>query len=131
MEFKGQYLTYQEFKALGGTLDEMPFNLLEFDARKKIDERTFGRLVDKGQEYQEVKLCVYNMITTLNSYSSYNTQNKAISSETIDGYSVSYRTPQKSTTEDKNSELEDVINSYLANVVIDNVPVLYRGADVS
>ena len=131
MEFKGQYLTYQEFKALGGTLDEMPFNLLEYNARMKIDERTFGRLVDKGQEYQEVKLCVYNMITTLNSYSSYDTQNKAISSESTDGYSVSYGTPQKSITEAKNSELEDVINSYLANVIIDNVPVLYRGADVS
>lgn len=131
MEFKGQYLTYQEFKTLGGTLDEMPFNLLEYNARKKIDERTFGRLVDKGQEYQEVKLCVYNMITILNSYSSYDTQNKTISSENTDGYSVSYGTPQKSTTEAKNSELEDVINSYLANVVIDSVPVLYRGADVS
>ena len=131
MEFKGQYLTYQEYLALGGTLEEMPFNLLEYNARKKIDERTFGRLVDKGQEYQEVKLCVYNMITTLNSYSSYDTQNKAISSESTDGYSISYGTPQKSTTEAKNSELEDIINSYLDNVVIDNVPVLYRGADVS
>ena len=131
MEFKGQYLTYQEYLALGGTLDEMPFNLLEYNARMKINERTFGRLVDKGQEYQEVKLCVYNMITTLNSYSSYDTQNKAISSESTDGYSISYGTPQKSTTEAKNSELEDIINSYLANVVINNVPVLYRGADVS
>ena len=131
MEFKGQYLTYQEYLALDGTLDEMPFNLLEFNARKKIDERTFGRLVDKGQEYQEVKLCVYNMITILNSYSSYDMQNKAISSESIDGYSISYGTPQKSTTEAKNSELENVMNSYLANVIIDNVPVLYRGADVS
>ncbi len=131
MEFKGQYLTYQEYLALGGTLDEMPFNLLEYNARKKIDERTFGRLVDKGQEYQEVKLCVYNMITTLNSYSSYDTQNKVISSESTDGYSISYGTPQKSITEAKNSELKDIINSYLANVVIDNVPVLYRGADVS
>ena len=131
MEFEGQYLTYQEYKALGGTLDEMPFNLLEFNARKKIDERTFGRLVNKGQKYQEVKLCVYNMITTLNSYSSYDTQNKAISSESTDGYSVSYGTPQKSITEAKNSELEDIMNSYLANIVIDNIPVLYRGADVS
>lgn len=129
MEFEGQYLTYQEYKALGGTLDEMPFNLLEFNARMKIDERTFERLVNKGQEYKEVKLCVYNMITTLNSYSSYDTQNKAISSESTDGYSISYGTPQKSTTEAKNSELEDTINSYLANVVIDDVPVLYRGAD--
>ena len=129
MEFNGQYLTYQEYLALGGTLEEMPFNLLEFNARKKIDERTFGRLVDKGQEYKEVKLCIYNMIITLNSYSSYDTQNKAISSENTDGYSISYGTPQKSITEAKNSELEDIINSYLANVVIDNVPVLYRGAD--
>ena len=131
MEFEGQYLTYQEFKALGGNLDEIPFNLLEFNARKRIDERTFERLVDKGKEYKEVKLCVYNMITTLNSYSSYDTQNKAISSESTDGYSISYGTPQKSITEAKNSELEDTINSYLTNVVIDNVPVLYRGADVS
>ena len=131
MEFKGQYLTYQEYLALGGTLDEMPFNLLEYNARKKIDERTFGRLVDKGQEYKEVKLCVYNMIITLNSYSSYDTQNKAISSESTDGYSISYGTPQKSVVEAKNGELEDIMNSYLANIVIDNVPVLYRGADVS
>lgn len=129
MEFEGQYLTYQEYKALGGTLDEMPFNLLEFNARMKIDERTFGRLVDKGKEYKEVKLCVYNMITTLNSYSSYDTQNKAISSESTDGYSISYGTPQKSTTEAKNSELEDVIDTYLSNLIVDDVPVLYRGAD--
>ena len=131
MEFKGQYLTYNEYRELGGNLDQTPFNLLEYNARKKIDERTFGRLVDKGQEYQEVKLCVYNMITTLNSYSSYDTQNKAISSESTDGYSISYGTPQKSVVEAKNSELEDIMNSYLANVVINNVPVLYRGADVS
>lgn len=129
MEFEGQYLTYQEYKTLGGTLDEMPFNLLEFNARMKIDERTFGRLVDKGQKYQEVKLCVYNMITTLNSYSSYDTQNKAISSESTDGYSISYGTPQKSTTEAKNSELEDVIDTYLSNLIVNDVFVLYRGAD--
>ena len=129
MEFKGQYLTYQEYLALGGTLDEMPFNLLEYNARKKIDERTFGRLVDKGEEYKEVKLCVYNMITTLNSYSSYDTQNKAISSESTDGYSISYGTPQKSITEAKNSELEDVIDTYLSNLIVDDVSVLYRGTD--
>lgn len=129
MEFEGQYLTYQEYLALGGTLDEMPFNLLEFNARMKIDERTFGRLVDKGKNYQEVKLCIYNMIITLNSYSSYSTQNKAISSESTDGYSISYGTPQKSTTEAKNSELEDIIDTYLSNLIVDDVQVLYRGAD--
>ena len=129
MEFEGQYLTYQEYQALGGALEEMPFNLLEFNARKEIDRRTFGRLIDKGQDYQEVKLCVYNMITTLNSYSSYETQNKAISSENTDGYSISYGTPNKSYSEAKNSEVTSVIDDYLANLIIDNVPVLYRGTE--
>ena len=129
MEFNGQYLTYDVYQSLGGNLDQAPFNLLEYNARKRIDKRTFGRLVDKGQEYQEVKLCVYNMITTLNSYSSYDIQNKAISSENTDGYSVSYGTPQKSTTEAKNSELEDIIDTYLSNLIVDDVSVLYRGAD--
>ena len=44
MEFEGQYLTYNEYKALGGRLDQTPFNILEFEARRKIDERTFERL---------------------------------------------------------------------------------------
>lgn len=131
MEFEGQYLTYDEYQSLGGNLGQTPFNLLEYNARMKIDEKTFGRLIGKGQDYQEVKLCVYNLITILNSYSSYDTQNKAVSSESTDGYSVSYGTPQKSTTEAKNSELDSSIDTYLINVVVDNVPVLYRGTDVS
>ena len=46
MEFEGQYLTYEEYIDLGGTLDLMPFNLLEFEARRKIDIRTQSRLKD-------------------------------------------------------------------------------------
>ena len=131
MEFNGKYLTYEEYQGLGGNLDQTPFNLLEFNARKKIDERTFGRLINKGQEYQEVKLCEFNMIIILNSYSSYDTQNKAISSENTDGYSISYGTPQKSVIEAKNSELESIIDTYLTDLVVDGVRVLYRGADVN
>lgn len=131
MEFEGQYLTYEEYQGLGGNLDQTPFNLLEYNARKEVDKRTQQRLQGIGNEYQEVKLCVYNMITTLNSYSSYDIQNKAISSENIDGYSVSYGTPTTSTTEAKNRELEDIIDTYLSNTMVNGVMVLYRGADVS
>ena len=48
MEFSGQYLTYDEYKALGGNLDITPFNLLEYEARRIIDSRTLQRL--KGIE---------------------------------------------------------------------------------
>ena len=58
MEFSGQYLTYPEYKSLGGTLDIMPFNLLEFEARKKIDNRTLYRLknVEEISNWKELGL---------------------------------------------------------------------------
>ena len=127
MEFKGQYLTYQEYLTLGGTLDEMPFNLLEYNARKEIDSRTQKRFIGIGNEYEEVKLCVYNLIPAIQSYDT--TQNKTISSENIDGYSISYGTPQKSFTEAKNSELDDIIYKYLYGVVVNGEHALFIGQD--
>lgn len=127
MEFKGQYLTYQEYLTLGGTLDEMPFNLLEYNARKEIDSRTQKRFIGIGNEYEEVKLCVYNLIPAIQSYDT--TQNKAISSENTDGYSISYGTPQKSFTEAKNSELDDVIYKYLYGVIVNGEHALFIGQD--
>ena len=42
MEFSNQYLTYQEYLELGGSLEETPFNILELEAQKNIDKYTFG-----------------------------------------------------------------------------------------
>ena len=55
MEFSGQYLTYEEYKALGGTLDLTPFNLLEFESRRLIDTRTHNRLKNVDNIPEEVK----------------------------------------------------------------------------
>ena len=62
MEFSGQYLTYNEYKALGGQLDQTPFNLLEYDVRKEIDKETLGRLVNLEEQREEVKMCVWELI---------------------------------------------------------------------
>ena len=78
MEFKGQYLTYQEYKGLGGTLSLTPFNLLEFEARREIDLRTQSRLVNEKEIPEEVKMCVYNLINTLNLYKSEESKAKFI-----------------------------------------------------
>ena len=69
MTFEGQYLTYAEYQALGGSaIGEMPFNLLEFEARRKIDIRTFNRIkeLDSEEIPQEVKLCEYALINSIN-----------------------------------------------------------------
>ena len=128
MEIEGQYLTYEEYKALGGLLDLMPFNLLEFEARKEIDKYTFGRLADLEEQVKEVKLCIYNLITELQGYDSDKTRNKAISSESTDGYSVSYGTLTTATVEARSGQIKNVINTYLSNCKLeDGTPYLYRG----
>ncbi len=128
MTIEGQYLTYQEYIELGGSLAEAPFKLLEFESRQIVDKYTFGRLTELSNQKQEVKLCIYKLIDTLNSYNVSQTQNKAISSESIDGYSVSYSNGTTSLEQAKNSELYDIVNTYLSECYLDdNTPYLYRG----
>lgn len=134
MDFKDYYLTYEEYKALGGTLDLMPFNLLEFEARKRIDIRTQNRLkgVDSKDIPQEVKLCEYAMINSIKNYAS-STNNVAnsgnVASESIDGYSVSYLTSLQisEVIKSKDAELEDIIRTYLLGVIFNNEYLLYAG----
>lgn len=123
MEFTDQYLTYDEYRTLGGILDEMPFNLLEYNARKEIDLRTLNRLQGIGNNYNEVKMCMYNMIVVLNSYDNYVKQDKSIASESIDGYSVSYSGNVDNSQKIKN-EIDDVIYKYLFGLIINNQHVL-------
>lgn len=130
MEFKNQYLTYLEYKNLGGTLGEMPFNLLEFKARKIIDERTLGRLDAISQEYvpQDVKLCVYDIIDILDKYDKSREQNKNIASESIDGYSISYKTSEVIAKAEE-IELESSMQTNLSGVRVNNIPLLYLGVE--
>lgn len=131
MEFNGQYLKYNEYLELGGSVAETPFNILEFEARRKIDERTFGRLKGIENVPVEVKMCVYALINTLNSYSmdSTSSRNKNIASESTDGYSVSYASGSqvKEIVESKSVELNDIIMTYLLGVVVNNQHILYIG----
>lgn len=135
MEFSGQYLTYNEYRLLGGTLQETPFNLLEFEARRMIDINTQNRLkeADSEQIPQEVKLCEYNLINTIDGYAN-NVKNVTgkgnIASESIDGYSVSYvsSTSVKEIIASKNTELDDIIRTYLLGVIFNGEHIMYLGA---
>lgn len=130
MEFNGQYLTYEEYRALGGTLDLMPFNLLEFEARKQIDLRTFNRLVNI-EVPQEVKICEFNLINSVKNYAnSISTINGNVASESTDGYSISYVTANQISdiVKSKSTELNDIIRTYLSECKLeDGTPYLYRG----
>lgn len=135
MTFEGQYLTYQEYLDLGGSqIEELPFNLLEFEARRQIDIRTFNRLKNSEEIPQEVKLCEYNLINSIQEFAS--STNGAIStgnvaSETTDGYSVSYITSDKISeiVNSKQNEINSIIETYLMFVIYNGEHLMYIGAN--
>ena len=134
MTFEGQYLTYQEYLTLGGIeMGEMPFNLLEFEARRKIDIRTQNRLVGKEEIPQEVKLCEYALINSINSYANTisTASSNSVASENTDGYSISYMTPNqvKDIVASKNDELNDIIRNYLLEVRYEGEHLMYVGVE--
>lgn len=131
MEFNNQYLTYEEYKSLGGTLGEMPFNILELKARQVINERTQNRLKNIKEIPQEVKICVYDLINTMNKYNlSDNSTSSNISSENTDGYSVTYKSGTELTEEQK-KQYDDVMETDLYGVIVDNTPILYLGVNTN
>ena len=113
MDFSKQYLTYNEYKALGGELDLTPFNLLEYDARKEIDKETLGRLINLDKQKEEVKMCMWELI---------NLQISINNGVDISGNVINY------TNKEIKKAKSDIIMRYLLNCRLeDNTPYLYRG----
>ena len=129
MTFEGQYLTRNEYIQLGGssTIGEMPFNLLEYQARKEIDLRTDKRLINVEEIPKDVKLCVKHLIDTILLYQNEDTSNRGIASESVGSYSVSYSNNVEEVIKGKNSEIADIIKKDLYGLIINDEHVLFRG----
>ena len=114
-----KYLTYAKYQELGGTLDEAPFNLLEYKSQKQIDKYSFGKLINGVPEdiQEQIELAMMSLIE-------FNQINKTsnLNSETIDGYSVSY-----GDTEEMENRIKSLVDDLLAGLTIDGVPLTYCG----
>ena len=133
MTFENQYLTRQEYIELGGEqIGEMPFNLLEYEARKQIDLRTQKRLVDIETIPNEVKVCMFNLINKIISYNAtIQDANKNVANESIDGYSITYITSTqiREIIASKNVEIDNIIMNDLYGVIVNNEHLIYVGVE--
>lgn len=136
------YLTFSEYAAYGGTLDETTFNDLEFEASAQVDWYTFGRLkkMDSSEYPESLKRCMYKLIQLLQaqgevdgtgtpSSSSSSAGGVGVASQSNDGVSISYNIlSAQSVVENVKAQSQKVINQYLSNVK-DSLgrKVLYRG----
>lgn len=102
-----QFLSYQEYTDLGGTLDESLFTRLEFRAEKIIKSRINCYIeIDK-----DVKMCVFELINCLQSINGSINESSQISSISNDGYSISYSNNNKSYNDIYG--INGILNSYL------------------
>ena len=133
MTFEGRYLTYAEYQALGGSaIGEMPFNLLEFEARRQIDNRTFDRVKNSETIPQEVKLCEYELINSISSFKNATDSVASggnVKSENTDGYSISYISAGEisNVVKSKQDEIDDIVRTYLLGVILNGEHLMYIG----
>ena len=118
------YLTYDEYINMGGLLEESAFIHSCVLASKRIDRETMGRVKDMTEIPVTVKGAVFELIELYEDKARLS-KGKAISSESVEGWSRSYSAITAAEYEQTES---DLLLTYLSGVCDDNgVPLLYRG----
>lgn len=121
-----QYLTYEEYTEIGGTLDLTAFNRNIDRACGVIDNATHNRIVCMKEVPQKVKPLCRDLLE----YLVENNSTKIITSksQSAGGVSESESYATK-TADDIYGDIQNMIYDYLLNVTDDNgTPLLYRGA---
>lgn len=123
-----QYLTYEQYQAWGGTLDESAFNLAEIKARARIDAMTMGRVKAMAEVPEQVQAAMMEIIAVDGTYSaSAQAAAPVAASFTTDGYSESYGSAESRTAAIE-KQLTGSIETLLDGVTDDDgVPLLYAG----
>lgn len=81
------YLTYEEYKGMGGCVDAALYPRFEFSARKMIDYYTQGRVKKLEKPPEDVKLVVLELVELLSEEEG----GPVIQSESNAGVSVTYK----------------------------------------
>lgn len=83
------YLTYEEYKAQGGTVPSESFDLAELKARSLVDYYTFGRITEPISD--DVKGCIIELIEFgVDVKKASEEGSKVIQSERVGDHSVTY-----------------------------------------
>ena len=116
------YLTYEEYKQMGGALDETAFTSCCIDAEMKINSATFNRIKNTNKA---IKGCTKKLIDII---SNADITNAKISSFSHDGLSQTFSRPS---SDEYEREINKTIYDYLINEVSDDgTPLLYCGVSV-
>ena len=122
------YLTYNEYKDMGGELDETAFKNFAEDAEIRISKETFKRIynVDADTEIA-VKRCIVKITDMFKSNEDVFKKEK-VTSFSHDGLSQSFSMP---TVQEYSERISCIICDFLEERYdLNGIPLLYRGCSV-
>ena len=106
------YLTLDEYEVMtDAEIDEIVFERLEYRARKKVDDATFGRLKNDSPVREAVKRLMAELIGVYSSEGE-TAAGSGIASTSNDGVSVSYVSPDQA-AKALNQRESELIRLYL------------------
>ena len=121
-----EYLTYDEYKKIGGVLESAAFNRYSVRAFLRVSQETRSRIHSMSKVPDEVKHLCRDLIEYMHNNLS---QGKALASvsQSQGGTSESESYINKA-ADDIDKDISNIIYDYLASVTDDNgTPLLYRG----
>lgn len=122
------YLTYEEYKEMGGVLDKAAFSEYVLEAELKISAETYKRIYNVDDETKDiVKACMARVIDAVKEGSEAATKAR-VASFNHDGLSQSFASP---TPADYSARISGVISDFLSEQAdLSGIPLLYRGCGV-
>ena len=115
------YITYEEYRTLGGGLDETAFRIYGYEAEAKVNAQTHGR-IDAQNVTEAVKRCITRLAGIM---AQTDIADAKVTSWSNDGLSESIKDVS---IQEYNDKTDEIIREYLANEVdADGVPLLYLG----
>lgn len=124
------YLTYEQYKTLGGTLEETVFNNLETQAEMYVNKYTFNRLVNETTYPAQLTSLMYHLVSILDANQATLLSGMGgISSQSNDGVSTTYNSmSSKDMLSYTLGHVEELVKLYLNGVKNSQEQlVLYRG----
>ena len=127
-----QYMTFEQYIALGGTLPLMEFTLAEVKARARIDAMTQGRVANMAEVPLQVQVAMMEIMTVDGAFSAAAQAAAPVAASfTTDGYSETYGSAESRTAaieRQLTTSIETLLNGITDD---DGVPLLFAGVPVA
>ena len=127
-----QYMTFEQYIALGGTLSEAAFTIAEVKARARIDAMTQGRVANMAEVPIQVQVAMMEIMTVDGAFSAAAQAAAPVAASfTTDGYSETYGSAESRTAAIERqlaASIETLLNGITDD---DGVPLLFAGVPVA